>query len=107
MITNINDINALSESDLRELEQYKSDDGTYTIPVQWSVYSTITVTADNLKDAIANAADKINDLPTSTENEYIDGSYGINIDDAASAIDAQGYVRISGVSIDSNGEIHS
>lgn len=108
MITRIEDIkNTISESDLAEMEACKSEDGEYIIPVQWSVYATVRVTADNLKDALIKAAEKIDDLPTSCDNEYIEDSYEINIDSADSAITAQSYEPVSDVSIDSDGNVHT
>lgn len=77
------------------LENYISDDGTYLIPMSWSVYSTIVVYADNLQDAV-NKTKKLEwVLPTSTFGEYIDDSYHIDADTDEDYINAQSYRRIS------------
>lgn len=49
----------------------------FTIPVEWSMYSTITVKAKSLEEAIATVNENIEKLPLK-DGEYIDGSYQIN-----------------------------
>jgi formylmethanofuran dehydrogenase subunit C len=49
----------------------------YTIPVEWSMYSTVTVKAKSLDEAIATVNENIEKLPLK-DGEYIDGSYQIN-----------------------------
>ncbi len=91
-----------------KLKNYVSNDGTYLIPVEWSVYSTINVEADNLEEAIEKAKAAIDDLPISTDCEYIDGSYKINADDDDELIFAQScYRHISDVRIRKDGSITS
>lgn len=91
-----------------KLENYVSEDGTYLIPVEWSVYSTIKVEADNLKDAIKKANAAIDDLPISCDCEYMDGSYKINADDEDEILLAQDcYRHVSNVRIRKDGSITS
>lgn len=90
-----------------ELKDVKSEDGEYIIPVEWSVYSTITVTADNLADAIAKAHALQSDIPLCSDPEYVDGSYKIAINTTEDAINAQSYRTIGNVEIDYDGNINS
>lgn len=92
--------------DIPELENYKSDDGSYTIPVEWSVYSTVTVkNADNLADAIGLVADNIDIIPYDPEPQNIDGTYKIAIETVDDAKNAQAYQRIGSIYFDENREI--
>jgi len=68
---------------LDELEKVVSDDGTYIIPVEWTVYSTVRVSAKNLKEAIELAFAKKDELPVTNLNEYVDDSYRINLGNSA------------------------
>ena len=75
-------------------EEYVSPTGEYIIPVEWAVYSTIKVSGKNIKnlqDAIDWAEANLEDIPLSTESEYIDGSYQLNTENA---VDAQNYQHI-------------
>lgn len=85
-------------SDSLNLKDIVSEDGTYTIPVRWSVYATVTVEADNLEDAVKIAKDRLPEIPLSSENEYIDDSYEIDGDEEE-LINAQNYRRIGDVCI--------
>lgn len=76
------------------LKNYVSESGLYLIPIEWAVYSTITVRANNLAEAITKAEAQFDDIPCQTENEYIDGSMRISIDEAEDAIMAQRYQTI-------------
>lgn len=87
------------------LKNYVSDDGTYLIPVQWSVYSTVRVHAANLAEAVNIARSKLDELPLSTENEYIDGSYYISGEIDEDFINAQHYKPVGNVTIESDGTI--
>ena len=49
----------------------------YTIPVEWTVTSTIKIKAESLEDAVKFALDNLNEIPLSDEYEYLDGSYCI------------------------------
>ena len=99
----IEELNAMSPDDLTELEKYKSDNGTYTIPVEWSVYSTVRVEADNLKDALAKVLTQLDDIPLSSNPTYIDGSYSVSISLAEDAVNAQDYSTDSGIYINPDG----
>ena len=84
----------------------KEDCNTYHIPVQWSVYSTIRVEADNLQEALDKAREKIDDIPiTPTECEYIDDSYIIAVESDEDAINAQNYYTVSDILITKDGEV--
>ena len=76
------------------LKNYVSESGLYLIPIEWAVYSTITVRANNLAEAIAKAKAQFDDIPCQTENEYVDGSMRICIDETEDAITAQEYQTI-------------
>ena len=65
----------------KDYENYVSEDGTYLLPVVWEVYSTIRVKANNLADALRKARENIDDIPLSSESEYIDGTYEIQDND--------------------------
>lgn len=84
----------------------KKDCTTYLIPVQWSVYSTIRVEADNLQEALDMARAKLSEIPLTPNNcEYIDDSYIIAADSDEDLINAQNYRDISSILIDKNGDI--
>ena len=87
------------------LKNYVSEDGTYLIPVEWSVYSTVRVHAANLDEAVKIARSKLDELPLSTENEYIDGSYCISGEIDEDFINAQNYKPVGNVTIESDGSI--
>ena len=104
--------NRFNTPEFAELANIKpeKEDGTFIIPVSWSVYSTVSVKAANLQEALMKAEEKLDDLPLPSsvdESEYIDGSYQINVNDAEEAEVAQDYRQLSTISIDENGEIHS
>ena len=84
---------------------YVSEDGEYIIPVSWSVYSTITVRAKNLREAVKMARDKINEIPLCSEPEYIDDSYKIDLYTDDDAINAQDFASIGDVTILEDGKI--
>ncbi len=50
----------------------------FVIPVTWEVYSTITVSANNLEEALDWAEKNQDALPLPTESEYVDASFQIN-----------------------------
>ena len=84
----------------------KKDCTTYLIPVQWSVYSTIRVEADNLQEALDLARAKLSEIPiTPNDCEYIDDSYVIVADSDEDIINAQSYRDISSIMIDKDGNI--
>lgn len=72
----------------------------YTLPVSWSVCSTIDVEAESLQQAIEIAKSRIDDIPCSSDSEYVDGSYAI--DDCDPNID---YRRMSNITINKDGTI--
>ena len=51
---------------------------SFNIAVEYAVYGTISVEAENLEEAIKFAEDNIDELPLPYESEYIDGSYKID-----------------------------
>lgn len=54
----------------------------FIIPVRWSVYSTVVVKgAKSLEDAKRLVEKNMADIPLSRNPEYIDDSYGIDIED--------------------------
>lgn len=77
---------------------------TFLIPVSWSVYSTIRVEADNLQEALLLAKEHIDDLPITSDCEYIDGSYAINEENLE---EAQSYSDISSYVLHKDGKITS
>lgn len=89
-----------------KLRNYVSEDGTYVIPVMWSMYSAVTVHAANLAEALAVFKEKMDELPLS-DAEYVDGSYDVVAEDADALITAQGYSAISDVTIYEDGSISS
>lgn len=50
----------------------------FVIPVSWEVYSTITVEANSLEEAIAYCKENSDEIPLSSDTQYIDGSYRID-----------------------------
>lgn len=87
------------------LEDIVNDEGVYLIPVSWSVYSTIKVEADNLKDAIERARRSLCDIPLSSENEYIDDSYTIDGEIDEDFINAQDRATVGDVLLKRDGTI--
>lgn len=85
----------------------KSYDGKFIIPVSWQVYSAIRVEAENLQEALIRAQEHIDSIPLSSDPEYVDGSYKINIQDVEDAINAQEYRSMSSILIKSDGKIFS
>ena len=51
---------------------------SFNIAVEYAMYGTISVEAENLEEAIKFAEDNIDKLPLPYEPEYIDGSYKID-----------------------------
>ena len=51
---------------------------TWTIPVTWSVYSTVEVEANTLEEAMEIAEDENNDIPCPPFPEYVDGSWQLS-----------------------------
>ena len=88
-----------------ELDNYKNENGEFLIPVEWSVYSTIKVKADNLGEAVRIAQEKLDDIPLCRENEYIDGSYKLNGESDEDFINAQQYRTVGDVTIEKDGSI--
>lgn len=83
----------------QSLDDYVSENGEYIIPVSWEVYSTITVKAKNLGEAVRIAKEKMYEIPLCKEAEYVEGSYKINIESDEDAIIAQEYQPIGDVYI--------
>lgn len=95
----------MTDNEKKTLEKVVHENGWYTIPVQWSVYSTITVEADNLADALQKFEEKCAELPLSQDAEYIESSYEIMTDNADELIDAQDYRTIGTTTIYKDGTI--
>ena len=51
---------------------------SFNVVVEYAMYGTISVEAENLEEAIKFAEDNIDELPLPYEPEYIDGSYKID-----------------------------
>ena len=51
---------------------------SFNIAVEYAVYGTISVEAENLEEAIKFAEDNIDELPLPDEPKCIDGSYKID-----------------------------
>ena len=51
---------------------------TWTIPVTWSVYSTVEVEANTLEEAMEIAEDENNDIPCPPFLEYVAGSWQLS-----------------------------
>jgi hypothetical protein len=49
---------------------------TYKIPVYWTMFDTIEVESDSLKEAVSKAID---DLPL-PQGDYVDGSFTVQMD---------------------------
>ena len=102
---NTDELRKISPDVLKKLEDYKSPDGRYIIPVQWVMSAYITVEADNLKDAIIAV---LNDraCPLPTENtDYVDDTFEVAIDeneDAFATIDKQAGINVSEIVIHKN-----
>lgn len=59
----------------------------FVIPVSWEVYSTITVSANSLEEALEWAEKHSDEIPiTMDECEYIDASYKIDTEVAGTNI---------------------
>lgn len=95
----------MTENEKKMLEKIVNKNGRYIIPVQWSVYSTVTVEADNLADALNKFEEKRDDIPLSPDSEYIEDSYEMTCENAEELIDAQEYREISTVAICKDGTI--
>ena len=87
----------MAEIDINKLEECVSNDGTYIIPVTWSVYSTLRVSGvPNLAEALKLVQNNLDNIPLG-EGEYLDGSYEINdVNDADLLVCAQEYVHVGG-----------
>ena len=89
-----------------ELKNYVAANGMYIIPISWSVYSTVTVMgAKNLYEAVKLTKEKADDLPLCTENEYVEGSYKVDVDTEEDAFNAQDFAAIGDVIIVDDGTI--
>lgn len=88
----------------------------YIIPVEWSVYSTITVAASSAEEALKLAMNKLDEIPCDDANsEYIDGSYCISTFDGKTPtedkqlidiMEHDSYMEIGTHGIDENGMIY-
>lgn len=75
---------------------------TFLIPVEWTVRSTIRVEANSLQEAVDFAKEHINDIPITSDNEYIEDSYTVVDDDLENA---QSYADISSIVLCKDGTI--
>ena len=69
----------------------------YVIPVSWEVYSTITVSANSMEEALKFAKENIAVIPLCADNEYVDGSY---------LIDEEQIRSLNGEELREIGEVH-
>lgn len=100
----------IAESLLEMLNTPDSDNckpksNKYLIPVEWSVCSNIFVEADSLEEALKIAQEHLDDIPCTSDNEYIDGSYKIQSEDIEVLAEMQAYQPISDLTLDRNGKI--
>ena len=51
---------------------------SFDVVLEYAMYGTISVEAENLEEAIKFAENNIDELPLPYEPEYIDGSYKID-----------------------------
>ena len=49
----------------------------FKVAVEWTMYGTVEVDADNVEDAIDNVENDP-DMPLPDDGEYVDGSFQIN-----------------------------
>ena len=84
------------------ISEYVSDTGEYIIPVSWEVYSKIIVKANNLEEALKKAEEQIDEipLPSSYYQDYVDGSFKIDVPDEHYAILAQSFIDKTDVVIE-------
>ena len=84
------------------ISEYISDTGEYIIPVSWEVYSRIIVKANNLEEALKKAEEQIDEipLPSSYYQDYVDGSFKIDVPDEHYAIAAQSFTDRTDVVIE-------
>lgn len=83
-----------------KLENYKSDNGEYIIPVDWSVFSNVIVTGvNNLEEALTVVKEHLADIPLAVSTTFMDDSYKISAESEEELIDAQGYHK-EGVLLD-------
>lgn len=90
----------------KKMSEMISESDEYVIPVSWNVYSTITVEASNLEEAVKKARELIDEIPLG-DSEYVDGSYAIGTNEECVQAFENGYVEMSTVSIDKTGAIRS
>jgi hypothetical protein len=53
----------------------------FTIPVEWSVYSTVEIEAESLEEAVKIFDNTINEIPLPRNSDYIDGSFQRCVED--------------------------
>ena len=53
----------------------------YSIPVEWVVTENLHVRANDLKEAVKFLVEKLDEIPTHDDAEYIDGTYKISADE--------------------------
>ena len=56
------------------------DKQEFVIGVSWEVQSTITIKANSREEALKYAEEHLDDIPLPTENDYIDGSFKVEMD---------------------------
>ena len=94
----------MNEDDIR-LANLIRKDGRYTIPVSWTIYSTVEVEADNLEDALNRAREAAPDLPLGS-GEYLDESYRIGSgEDAAELFSETEKLPFRGVLLKRDGSV--
>ena len=54
---------------------------TFILPVEWTVASTVAITARNIEEALAIYNKKENDIPVDKEAEYLTDSYHLSYDE--------------------------
>lgn len=81
----------------------------FTIPVEFSVWSTIRVSAESMEEAYKIAKEKEDEIPIDFigDMDYVDGSYVIADDDDTKKLVAENfYAHIGEHGVDENGEVY-
>lgn len=78
--------------DITGLKEKVNNVNEYVIPISWSVCSSVVVKgAKNLHDAVELARKYIDDIPLPQNNDYIDGSFTVDVENEDEAKAYQDY----------------
>lgn len=73
-------LNIIIAIDIEETESSEKNKQSFTIPVEWSVYSTVEIEAKTLEEAVKIFDETIDEISLPTDPDYIDGSFQRGID---------------------------